>query len=64
MVGTLKPYHMLNNLFESTALKGDGDGKKIGHKPSHSLLALAFAPTSHISNYSEKIVVTDIYIKI
>ena len=30
MIGTLKPYHMLNNLFELIAHKGSGDEKTLG----------------------------------
>ena len=30
VVGSLKPYHMLKNLFELLALKGDEDGKTLG----------------------------------
>ena len=29
MVGILKPYHMLKNLFELIALKGNGDRKTL-----------------------------------
>ena len=30
MVGTLKPYHMLKNLFELIELKGSGEVKPLG----------------------------------
>ena len=30
VVGTLKPYHMLKNLFEFIALKGGGDVENLG----------------------------------
>ena len=34
VVGTLKPCHMLNNLFELIALKGSGDAKTLGASAS------------------------------
>ena len=30
VMGTLKPYHVVNNLFELTALKGSRDPKSLG----------------------------------
>ena len=49
VVGTLKPYHMLKNLFELIALKGSGDAKTWGasayaHKPLHLCPPEALTP--------------------
>ena len=39
-------YHMLKNLFELVALKGDGDGKSLGVPTSH-LVKLSLPNISH-----------------
>ena len=46
VVGTVKLYHILKNLFEFVALKGDGDGKSLG-APTSYLVKLSLANISH-----------------
>ena len=54
MAGTLKPYHVLKNLFELAAVEGDRDGKTLGASACTwaSGLAFALAPTSHLVKLS------------
>ena len=53
VVGQLKPYHMLKNLFEFIALKDNGDGKTLGTNCVPLLvLMLALLPTSHLVKLS------------
>ena len=40
VVGILKPYHLLKNLFELTAFKGSGDAKALGASARTPTLAL------------------------
>ena len=66
VVGILKPYHMLENLFELIALKGNWDGKTLGMSVfiqvrgsrSHPLLVLV--PMSHLVKLS----LLNIYLRI
>ena len=51
-VGTLKPYHMLKNLFELIALKEDGGRKSMGISTCTPVRGLALAPTSHLVKLS------------
>ena len=43
VVETLKPYHMLNNLFELIALKGHWDTKTLGARAHAQVQVLALA---------------------
>ena len=46
MVVTLKPYHMLKNLFELIALKGHRDRKTLGMSACAQMQGLVLAPTA------------------
>ena len=46
VVGTLKPYHMLKNLFELIELKGDGDAITLGTRAHGWPQVLAPEPPS------------------
>ena len=45
VVGTLKLYHMLKNLFEIIAIKGNGDRKTLGTSAHARVQGLGLAPT-------------------
>ena len=52
VVGTLKPYFMLKNLFELIALKGDGDGTTLGASACAQARGFALVPMSHLVKLS------------
>ena len=48
LLRTLKPYHMLKNLFEIIAIKDDGDGKTLGTSTCTQVLGLMLMPTASV----------------
>ena len=52
VVGTLKPYHMLKNLFELIALKGGGDAKTFGTNSLTQVQVLALMSVTSASTCS------------
>ena len=52
MVGTLKPYHLLKNLFELVALKGSLDAKTLGASAHAQAQGLVLLPIARAHAYT------------
>ena len=48
VAGTLKLYHMLKNLFELIAIKGNGDRKTLSTSAHARVQGLGLAPTVNV----------------